>query len=60
MYLRTISTLPVHYVENNFTLAELDSDVSVEMMKRLIDSKEESSTIIIKDYDTSTAINLEV
>jgi len=56
MYLRTISTQPVDYIENNFTLEELNGSVSPVITAKLIDKAEVGSTIIIKDYRTNTVI----
>jgi hypothetical protein len=58
MYLRTLSTQPVVNIENLFTLSELSNDEI--NIKKLIDHKENTTTIIIKDYDTSTKIDMEV
>jgi hypothetical protein len=60
MYLYTISTQPVDYIENNFTLSELDNDIGSNVLQRLIDDKKDTSSVVIDKYDTSTMISLEV
>ena len=83
MYLRTIDTQPLSYIESGFSLFELTNafnvnyaflealtysqlealtylgieDNSDKMIGRLIDSRKETDTKIIKDYETATRIN---
>lgn len=60
MYLRTISTQNLDYVENNFTLEELSSDTVENLINKLVDSKEQTTTVWINNYNTITKIHKEV
>lgn len=58
MYLRTLDTLPISYIENNLTLAELDGNITTSNISKFIDSKEEVSSTVIKEYEITSKVNI--
>lgn len=56
MYLRTLSTQPVDYIENNFTLAELSADIDSTFIPRLSDKHYATGTIIKFSHDTDAVV----